>query len=146
MITNVSNPFDLDRVTYANICLKQFLSSVRYRNFYHSKTRHHLPQKLQILIDYMNLNLHKNLNIDDLCSISSSSASSIYKLFKSNLKASPIDYFIHLKIEKARKYLLNSPLKVKEIAHKLGYTDPYHFSRIFKQCVGVSPRQFKEEG
>ena len=32
---------------------------------------------------------------------------------------------------------------VKEIAHKLGFTDQFHFTRVFKKFFGISPRSFK---
>jgi len=36
-----------------------------------------------------------------------------------------------------------SGVLVKEIAHKLGFNDPFHFTRIFKKVFGVSPQLFK---
>jgi AraC-like DNA-binding protein len=32
---------------------------------------------------------------------------------------------------------------IKEIAHRVGYHDPYHFSRAFKSVHGVSPKAFR---
>jgi AraC-like DNA-binding protein len=43
----------------------------------------------------------------------------------------------------ARRLLLHSSLSAKEIAYHLGFQDPAHFSRFFKNCTGVSVRSFK---
>ncbi len=43
----------------------------------------------------------------------------------------------------ARRLLLHSDLSVKEIAFRLGFTDPLHFSRFFKKFTGTSPSDFR---
>jgi AraC-like DNA-binding protein len=55
----------------------------------------------------------------------------------------PIDYFIHLKIQKACQLLYKDNIKVKEVAEAIGYEDPYYFSRLFKKYMNVSPEQYK---
>ena len=37
----------------------------------------------------------------------------------------------------------NAPLK--SIASSVGYDDPYYFSRLFKQCLGMSPQHYRNE-
>jgi AraC-type DNA-binding domain-containing proteins len=39
--------------------------------------------------------------------------------------------------------LTQRELIIKEIADKIGYEDPYYFSRIFKKVTGKSPAQYK---
>ena len=46
-------------------------------------------------------------------------------------------------MEKARLLLRETDLKVREIAARLGYDDPFYFSNVFKKCVGVSPEQYR---
>ena len=43
----------------------------------------------------------------------------------------------------ARRYLQFTDLSAKEIAARLGYRDPFHFSRVFKQSVGLSPSDYR---
>jgi AraC-like DNA-binding protein len=40
--------------------------------------------------------------------------------------------------------LADSSLRIKEIAHQLGFGDAYYFSRVFTKVMGVSPRQFRQ--
>ncbi|HHY58568.1 MAG TPA: helix-turn-helix transcriptional regulator, partial [Chloroflexi bacterium] len=58
---------------------------------------------------------------------------------------SPIAYFNQLKMQHACTLLTITGLSVKEVAHALGYADAYYFSRLFKQHIGVAPRQFRSE-
>ena len=47
-------------------------------------------------------------------------------------------------IELSKSYILNSEMNINEIAYKLGFQYPQHFSRLFKQQVGSSPSDFKK--
>ena len=145
MLQNTEAYFKLEKVIYANICLKQFLSSVKYLHVYRSVKKESENDLLKQLVGFMKNNLHKNIRITDLADTCNCSSSNIYKLFKHNLNSSPRDFFIHLKMERARKYLTQSNLKVKEIGLRLGYDDQYYFSRIFSKHVGVSPANYRKE-
>lgn len=45
----------------------------------------------------------------------------------------------------AQRLLQFTPLAVKEIADALGYTDPFHFSKVFKQEIGLTPQGYRDE-
>lgn len=48
-----------------------------------------------------------------------------------------------LVVKEAKNYLLNTRYRISEIAYLLDFHDPAHFSRFFKQQVGVTPREFR---
>ena len=145
MLQNVENSFKLEKVIYANICLKQFLTSVKYIRVYRSVKKEPENDLLKKVISFMKSNLHKNIRIDEFAQKCNCSTSNIYKLFKNNLNTAPLDFFIHLKMERACKYLTQTNLKVKEIGRRLGYEDQYYFSRIFSKHVGQSPANYRKE-
>ena len=45
----------------------------------------------------------------------------------------------------AKKLLQEGKLRVYEIAHRVGYSDPKYFSQIFRRHVGVPPSQYGDE-
>ena len=67
------------------------------------------------------------------------------KRFKKETGFSPKQYFLMIKINRAKERLLRPNLSIKEICFELGFEDPYYFSRLFKKKEGLSPKQFKEE-
>ena len=71
------------------------------------------------------------------------SASHFSSLFRKATGMSPMDYFIHLKLQKACLLLYSSDTKIKKIAHTIGYDDPYYFSRLFKKYLNISPDQYR---
>jgi AraC-like DNA-binding protein len=55
----------------------------------------------------------------------------------------PYQYFIHIKIQKAKSLLTQKDASVKEVAYKLGFDDQFYFSRLFKNKTGFSPSELK---
>ena len=48
-----------------------------------------------------------------------------------------------LTIDRACQLLLHTNMKINQVALKLGFDDPYYFSRIFKKIVGTSPKDYR---
>jgi AraC-like DNA-binding protein len=71
-----------------------------------------------------------------------------YSLFRSTFKKytgfSPKEYQIELRLKKARQLLQYSSLSVKEVGFNIGFNSPYHFSKLFKKRMGVSPLEYRE--
>ena len=58
---------------------------------------------------------------------------------------SPKQYIIDLRIRKAKQLLTDSDLSITQIAEQCGFTNPYHFSRTFKDITGLTPTTFKRQ-
>lgn len=66
------------------------------------------------------------------------------KLFKRYYHETPVKYLVNLRIQEAKHLLLHQPeLSVKTVGERVGYPDPFYFSRIFKQISGQSPSEFR---
>jgi AraC-like DNA-binding protein len=66
------------------------------------------------------------------------------KKFKAATGYAPKQYFLTVKVNRARERLLSPGASVKEIAASLGFSDALYFSRLFKSKVGLSPKQYRE--
>lgn len=64
-------------------------------------------------------------------------------LFKRYCHIPPSQYIMGLKLNKAANLLLTTNDKIKEIAEQVGFGDPYHFSKNFKQFHGHSPNHYR---
>lgn len=69
--------------------------------------------------------------------------SHLSRVFSHHEKDTIEHYLIKLRIEKAKELLSYKNNNVSEIAYKLGYASVAHFSRQFKEKVGVAPSLFK---
>lgn len=66
-------------------------------------------------------------------------------LFKSVTGESFMDYLTAVRIDQAKRLLLESELKAYEIAEQVGYKDQRYFSQVFKKATGVQPTQYRQQ-
>lgn len=70
--------------------------------------------------------------------------SSFRKLFKKYTGISPGQYYLQLKIDKARDFLGNSTMPVKEVSIELNFQSNFYFSKIFKGKTGLTPTEYRK--
>ena len=94
---------------------------------------------------YLQENYDQPVDFSSLADSLAVSAPYPSKLFHEQEGKSPSRYLTDLRMRKAQKLLMDTQLTVREIAVRVGYPDPFHFSRNFKNAMGISPAQFREE-
>jgi AraC-like DNA-binding protein len=62
------------------------------------------------------------------------------------LDCTPRQLIVAMKMREARRLLLAGGHRVADVAERLGFADPFHFSRRFKAFYGVSPSEVRPEG
>lgn len=67
------------------------------------------------------------------------------KMFKLYTGIAPGQYFIQLKIEKAKMLLIDPSKSVKEISNELNFESAFYFSKLFKEKTGSSPDHYKKK-
>lgn len=53
-------------------------------------------------------------------------------------------YLTRARIEKAKRYILESNYKINCIATRVGYDDPGYFTQVFKKNTGYTPRDYQQ--
>jgi len=86
-----------------------------------------------------------NLSASDLAGISGISEIYFRKIFTSLYGISPAKYIRTVRIEKAKSLLISESISVTEAAELSGFANLYHFSRTFKNVVGLSPTEYKNK-
>jgi AraC-like DNA-binding protein len=80
-----------------------------------------------------------DVSIEDLAGQAGITADHLRELFRLRFGMRPLEYRTGLRLARARELLSTSTLNVKEVAHKVGFSDALYFSRVFKQHFGMSP-------
>ena len=94
-------------------------------------------------IQFMRANVARSLTLQELSRHAGLSPTRFSALFREQTGSSPVDHHIRLRMQAACHYLDTTALSVKEVAAKLGYDDPYYFSRIFQKILGCSPLAYR---
>ncbi len=131
-----------DTLRYVNMIFYHFISSLLYEEkFNGSETDKR--NNVSAAIDLMKRKLNEVLSLENLAKACNLSISHFSTVFKQETGYSPIDYFNHLKIQKACQYLLFTDMSIKEISFSLGVEDQYYFSRMFSKLMNVSPKEYR---
>ena len=107
-----------------------------------------LSQKRTIETALAYIHEHYQLGIS-LCDIAETmhlNPSYFSRLFHEEVGETLSRYLIRIRMAKAKELLRGTPLKIYEIAEKVGYNDFRHFVKTFKEWEGVTPAQYRNHG
>lgn len=65
------------------------------------------------------------------------------KAFKSITGMSPTQYYLHIRLKKAKELLSSTTLNIDQVAQQTGFDDLFYFSKLFKKKNGVTPSSFR---
>jgi len=137
--------FVLYRLIYCSQILHHLLGRLFFYNNMFSPVHHKNGiLNLESTLTFLHCNIHRKLSLAEIAEHAGLSVSHFSFLFKEKTGYSPIDYFIHVKMQRACAMLSVENKTIYEIAYEIGYEDPYYFSRIFKKVIGVSPQNYRE--
>jgi len=140
---NLEMGYSNENLCYVNLCLLHFLSSFLFRENYNFANKKQSIDTVNLSISFMQKNIDKMLTLKEIAEGVNLSGSHFSFIFRKKTGFSPIEYFNHLKVQKASQFLLFTDLRIKEIADKLGIKDPYYFTRMFTKLMGVSPATYR---
>lgn len=66
------------------------------------------------------------------------------KVFKNHTGLSPGQYYIQLKIERAKELLNDPEIPIKQIAYELAFQNYFYFSTLFKKKTGLTPSEYRK--
>jgi AraC-like DNA-binding protein len=141
LCATLENGYSLVNLNYANMALQHLLALLLFQLPENIKGTSGLADRV---INFMRENVSDQYTLASLAFKFNYSPSQFSNIFKRETGFSPIDYFIHLKLQESCKLLDFTDLKIYEVASKVGYTDPYHFSKIFKKIMHVSPELYRK--
>lgn len=93
---------------------------------------------------YIHSNYINNIFLDDVAEHVNLSSVYFSQLFHKQTNRSFSEYVLDLRLNKAKKLLRGTNLKVYEVCEKSGFTNTYYFCRVFKKKTGMTPREYRE--
>ncbi len=120
--------------------------SIFYHILYHLSFYPSLPFPLLSAKDQIEKNYNNplltNQEIAKKCNISE-----VYlrKLFLAYLQTTPKKFILELRLQQAKQLLTEGSIKIGAIAERCGFSNPYHFCRIFKEKTGLTPTEYMKQ-
>lgn len=102
-----------------------------------------LPEELRRLLVHVERGFHLAPTVESMAAILGRSRSHVLKLFRRNLGVTAKGHVIARQLQEARELLLSTTLTIAEVGQAAGLPDPYHFSKLFRRHVGISPREYR---
>jgi AraC-like DNA-binding protein len=124
-------------------CLRQEQELLRLSMQHNGKTSQR--DALQRVVRYVRDNLAKELSLTEAAAAAFLSPNYLAHLLKKETDRTFTEMVTERRLERAKELLTSSSLLVREVAHQCGFSDEAYFHRRFRQWVGRTPRQFRDE-
>lgn len=98
-------------------------------------------KRIYLSKNFIDNNVEGKIELNDVLKVACMSKPTFNKYFKLVFHTTFKNYILKKKIERAKYLLQQGSLTISEIAYNLGFTDPSHFSRVFKKNEGIPPSQ-----
>jgi two-component system response regulator YesN len=102
------------------------------------------PEFFELIREYISLRLAEPLTLQSMCGHFGISQTYLSRLFRKYSGQSFINYLTKVRIEKAKQYLLNQDMLIKDVAPLVGFGDQFYFSRVFRSLTGQSPSKYQQ--
>lgn len=95
------------------------------------------------IYDYIRANCYKNLQIAEVARHFGYNPQYFIRMFRRKSGMSPKQYMIRQQIRQSKYLFATTSLKITEVAKQVGMSDARAFSKQFKKCEGISPREYR---
>ena len=97
--------------------------------------------KLVEAVSLMEANVEEAIELDQLATYVGLSRRQLERLFQKYLQCSPSKYYMRLRLFKARQLLKQTTMSIIEIASACGFVSTPHFSKCYREHLGMPPRE-----
>lgn len=98
-----------------------------------------LPESLRTIMELMRKNIDEPLTLAELAELSGISRRQMERLFQNHLDRTPSRYYLELRLNFAKRLLMQTNESITNVALASGFVSTSHFSNCFKDTFGISP-------
>lgn len=140
-VKNLYKPVILNYMSTVILC--ELFSQFYTKKEVLEKSRKTQKQIYHDIIDFVKLNINRNLKVSDVAAHFGYNEKYLSHLF-GTVAGIPLKQFILTnKINAANFMLTDTNKSIYEIAHALGFSDSHNFSRAYKKISGLSPSEYR---
>src|SRR5215831_11161331 len=133
---------------FANLVLQELLvrlmqTQARYFLF-NNYQKQATTNRFAYVVNYIQNNLHENINIKTLSKLAYMSEPHFFRCFKQEFGVTPVEFILEMRIKAAKSMLQTSDLTLKEIGFSCGFNSMNYFLKMFKRYTGHTPAQYRK--
>ncbi|MED5020126.1 helix-turn-helix domain-containing protein [Paenibacillus chibensis] len=100
-------------------------------------------QQFDEILDYIRTHYNEELSIEYFAEQMNMSAGHFSRMFKEEVGEKYVEYIAKYRISKAKQFLLETDLKIDDIAEQIGYWGRNSFIRNFRRYEGITPAKYR---
>ncbi|CAM4095649.1 bifunctional transcriptional activator/DNA repair enzyme AdaA [Mesobacillus thioparans] len=133
-----------------NVCIFPNAEQALLANFRPCKrckpTNEYLPDTewVELITEYIDKNFTEKLTLESLANICHGSPYHMHRTFKKIKGITPVEYIQQVRVNAAKKYLVQTNKAIGDIAACVGIANAPYFITLFKKKTGQTPAQFRQ--
>ncbi len=116
----------------------------RFRAAAEKRQKHH-EKKIRDIASYLHLHFARKIDLTRLAAAHGMSRQAFYLHWRNYYSASPAQFILNQRIERAKFLLQSTDMPVAEIAVELQFCNSIYFVRAFRREVGQTPLRYRRE-
>ncbi len=104
----------------------------------------HAHGRLNPLLEHIQRNPEAELSCGALAKLAGCSVPTLNRMFRDILHESPQSYVLRYRMSLANHFLQTGELSIKEISSRLGFRNPFYFTRVFREYFGDAPAKVRK--
>lgn len=108
-----------------------------------SSSAGHSDALIKALMVYIHENYARNLSVDELAAAVHISRRACFRVFRENLRMTPLEYLRQYRLSKARTLLESTDLPITEIAYACCLGSSSYFGKTFREAFGCTPGGYR---
>lgn len=97
------------------------------------------PPQLIDAVSIMRANIEEPIRLDDLARLVGISRRHLTLLFQNHMQCNPAKYYMQLRVDSARKMLLDTGMPIGKIGYACGFTSATRFTKCYKNLYSIPP-------
>ncbi|HEY5587105.1 MAG TPA: response regulator [Ruminiclostridium sp.] len=98
---------------------------------------------IENVITYINEHYNEDITLQRLSEIAYVHPTYLSKLFKEKSGENFMDFLMKVRVERAKVLLKDLSYHIYDVCQMVGYESPKHFSKVFKEITGITPKEFR---
>ena len=106
---------------------------------------HFYGELVDVILEYFATHIAQKISLEEICNKVNYSRSFVCKIFKEQTGETLFSCFNRLKVEEAKKLLVQRQMSVAQVAQSLGFSESKHLGALFKKYTGITPGEYKKQ-